>query len=161
MTILWIWSFAVASGLVIHNNVVQNSSIIPLIHLYMRACIIYIYYIYMCVCMCVCVCVKLRATVAIHMPSQKCKSQFIYQEALGWGSGTHIYHGGASPPQSISRYVYLGGLTGRSSAINPLRANFFRGNMNICLHFMSFLQSDMTQILKILPQVRKGPTYST
>ena len=44
--------------------------------------------------------------------------------------------------------------------INPLRAKFFRGNINIYLHFMSFLHIDMTQVLKILPQVREGPTYS-
>ena len=29
------------------------------------------------------------------------------------------------------------------------------------LHLMSFLRIGMTQVLKILPQVRKGPTYST
>ena len=44
--------------------------------------------------------------------------------------------------------------------INPLRAKFFRGNMNIYLHFVSFLHIDMTQVPKILPQVREGPTYS-
>ena len=44
--------------------------------------------------------------------------------------------------------------------INPLRAKFFRGNINIYLHFVSFLHIDMTQVLKILPQVREGPTYS-
>ena len=37
---------------------------------------------------------------------------------------------------------------------NPLGAKFFRVNINIYLHFMSFLHSDMTQVLKILPQVR-------
>ena len=45
--------------------------------------------------------------------------------------------------------------------INPLRAKFFRGNINIYLHFMSLLHIDMAQVLKILPQVRPGPTYST
>ena len=44
---------------------------------------------------------------------------------------------------------------------NPLRAKFFRGNINIYLHFVSFLHIDMTQVLKILPHVRPGPTYST
>ena len=44
--------------------------------------------------------------------------------------------------------------------INPLRAKFFRGNINIYLHFMSLLHIDMAQVLKILPQVRPGPTYS-
>ena len=28
------------------------------------------------------------------------------------------------------------------------------------LHFMSFLHIDLTQVLKTLPQVREGPTYS-
>ena len=44
--------------------------------------------------------------------------------------------------------------------INRLRAKFFRGNINIYLHFVSFLHIDMTQILKILPEVREGLTYS-
>ena len=45
--------------------------------------------------------------------------------------------------------------------LNSLRAKFFRGKINIYLHFMSLLHIDMTQVLKILPQVRPGPTYST
>ena len=45
--------------------------------------------------------------------------------------------------------------------INPLRAKFFRGNINIYLHFVSFLYTDMTQVVEILPQVRKESTYST
>ena len=45
--------------------------------------------------------------------------------------------------------------------INPLRAKFFRGNINIYLHFMSLLHIDQTQVLKILPRVRPGPTYTT
>ena len=44
--------------------------------------------------------------------------------------------------------------------INPLPAKFFRGNINIYLHFMSFLHIHLTQVLKILPQVREGPTHS-
>ena len=47
-----------------------------------------------------------------------------------------------------------------SHSVNSLRAKFFRGNINIHLHFMSLLHIDMTQVLKILPQVRPGPTYS-
>ena len=38
--------------------------------------------------------------------------------------------------------------------LNPLRAKFFRGNINIYLHFMSFLRTGTTQVLKILTQVR-------
>ena len=45
--------------------------------------------------------------------------------------------------------------------INSLHAKFFRGNINMYLHFMSLLHIDMTQELKILLQVRPVPTYST
>ena len=47
------------------------------------------------------------------------------------------------------------------SSINPLRAKYFRGNINIYLHFVSFLHIDMTQVVEILPQIRQEPTYST
>ena len=43
---------------------------------------------------------------------------------------------------------------------NPLRAKFFRGNINIYLHFVSFLYIDMTQVVEILPQITQEPTYS-
>ena len=42
--------------------------------------------------------------------------------------------------------------------INALRAKFFRRNKNICLHFMSFLHIDMTQIVEILSS-NKTITY--
>ena len=45
--------------------------------------------------------------------------------------------------------------------INPLRAKFFRGNINIYLHFVSFLHIDTTQVVEILHQIRQEPTYST
>ena len=44
------------------------------------------------------------------------------------------------------------------SFINPLCAKFFRGNINIYLHFVSFLQIDTTQVVEILPQVRQEST---
>ena len=44
---------------------------------------------------------------------------------------------------------------------NPLRAKFFRGNINIHLHFVSFLHIDTTHVVEILPQIRQEPTYST
>ena len=44
---------------------------------------------------------------------------------------------------------------------NSLRAKFFRGNINIYLHFVSFLHIDSTQVVEILPQIRQEPTYST
>ena len=45
--------------------------------------------------------------------------------------------------------------------INPLRAKFLRENINIYLHFMSFLHTDKTQVVEIPPWVRQGPAYST
>ena len=45
--------------------------------------------------------------------------------------------------------------------VNPLRAKFFRGNINIYLHFVSFLHINMTQVVEILHQIRQEPTYST
>ena len=48
-----------------------------------------------------------------------------------------------------------------SKILNPLRAKLFRGNINVYLHFMSLLHIDMTQVLKILPQVTPGLTYFT
>ena len=47
------------------------------------------------------------------------------------------------------------------ASVNPLRAKFFRGNINIYFHFVSFLHIDTTQVVEILPQVRQEPTYST
>ena len=47
--------------------------------------------------------------------------------------------------------------------INPLRAKFFRGNINTYLHFVSFPHIDTTQVhvVEILPQTRQEPTYPT
>ena len=55
--------------------------------------------------------------------------------------------------------VFIPELTPR--VINSLRAKFWGGDINIHFHFMSLLHIDITQVLKILPQVRTGPTYST
>ena len=49
----------------------------------------------------------------------------------------------------------------RTSFLNPLRAKFFKGNINIYLHFVSFLHIDTTQVVEILPEIRQEPTYST
>ena len=46
-------------------------------------------------------------------------------------------------------------------SLNPLRATFFRGNINIYLHFMSFLHTNIIQVVEIPPRVRQGPAYST
>ena len=39
--------------------------------------------------------------------------------------------------------------------INPLRAKFFKGNIYIYLHFVSFLHIDATQVIEILPEIRQ------
>ena len=44
---------------------------------------------------------------------------------------------------------------------NLLHAKFFRENINIYLHFVSYLHIDTTQVIEILPQIRQEPTYST
>ena len=44
--------------------------------------------------------------------------------------------------------------------INPLRAKFFRENINIYSHFVSYLHIDMTQVVEILPQIRQEPAYA-
>ena len=49
----------------------------------------------------------------------------------------------------------------QSALINPLRAKFFAENINIYLHFLSYLHIDTTQVVEILPQIRQEPTYST
>ena len=48
----------------------------------------------------------------------------------------------------------------RPQWVNLLRAEFFRENKNIYLHFMSFLHIDMIQVVEIIPQVRQEHTYS-
>ena len=44
---------------------------------------------------------------------------------------------------------------------NPLRAKFFRENINIYLHFVSYLHIDTTKVVEILPQLRQEPAYAT
>ena len=43
--------------------------------------------------------------------------------------------------------------------LNHLRAKFFRGSINIYLHFVSFIHIDTTQVVEILSQIRQEPTY--
>ena len=52
-------------------------------------------------------------------------------------------------------------LVSRDHIINPLCAKFLRENINICLHLMSFLHTNKTQVVEIPPQVRQGLAYST
>ena len=59
-------------------------------------------------------------------------------------------------------WVVLGDKSGwPGNRINPLRAKFFRGNINTYLYFVSFLLIDMTGVVEILHQIRQEPTYST
>ena len=48
-----------------------------------------------------------------------------------------------------------------TKCVNLLLAKLFRGSIDMCFHFMLFLHIDMTQVVQILPQVRRKPTYST
>ena len=45
------------------------------------------------------------------------------------------------------------GYQGHLEQFNPLRAKFFRGNINIYLYCVSFLYTDTTQVVEILPQI--------
>ena len=58
------------------------------------------------------------------------------------------------------------GITGSSQStsnesFNPLSAKILRENINIYLHFMSFLHTNKKQVAEIPPRVRRGPAYST
>ena len=73
-----------------------------------------------------------------------------------WRIFFEMYQGPLLLTEINERAVYLGYLY-----VNPLRAKFFRGNINIYLHFVSFLHIDTTQVVEILPQVRQESAYST
>ena len=45
--------------------------------------------------------------------------------------------------------------------INSLHAEFLTENINIYIHFVSYLHIDTTQVVEILPQIRQEPAYST
>ena len=47
------------------------------------------------------------------------------------------------------------------ATVNPLRAKFFRVNINMYLHSMSFLRTNETQVVEIPPWVIQGPAYTT
>ena len=46
------------------------------------------------------------------------------------------------------------------SGAATVRAKFFKGNINIYLHFVSYLHIDTTHAVEILPQIKQEPTYS-
>ena len=61
-------------------------------------------------------------------------------------------------------WTYLGSASREHAVVTILTLyvlSFIRGNIKIYLYFVSFLHIDMTQVPKILAQVRPGPTYST
>ena len=62
-------------------------------------------------------------------------------------------------------FIYISGKLGfvplLLCSLNPLRAKFLRDNINIYLHFMSFLHTNKTQVVDIPPRVRQAPAYST
>ena len=65
-------------------------------------------------------------------------------------------------PLALSSLCYSAGRSASNETVLILYVlNFFRGNITIYLHFMSLLHIDVTHVLKILPRVRPGPTYST
>ena len=45
-------------------------------------------------------------------------------------------------------------LRNANAYVNPLRAKFVRGNINMYLHFVSFLHIGPTQVIEILPHIR-------
>ena len=63
-------------------------------------------------------------------------------------------------PLFVRKPIGLRSLEGKRT-VNPLRAKFFRENINIYLHFVSYLHIDTTQVVEILPQIRQEPAYAT
>ena len=81
------------------------------------------------------------------------------------------HHGGATVHDSGKGFImdchqfqytdYFFMVTFKNHIINSLSAKFFRGNINMYLHFMLFLYTDKTMIIEILPRIRPGLTYFT
>ena len=63
------------------------------------------------------------------------------------------------PMRKMSSSWYLYQLN--ENNLNPLRAKLLRENINIYLHFLSFLHTNKTQVVDIPSRVRQGPVYST
>ena len=80
-----------------------------------------------------------------------------YKHHQGWGAVSDLSFDLISDFSKNQTYVRLH-LT--PVFIKPWCAKFFRGNINIYLHFITFLHIDMTQVVEIFPQVRQGLTYS-
>ena len=58
----------------------------------------------------------------------------------------------------ISAPIFLSKLV---SSLHAKFAKFFRENINMYLHYMSFLHTDMQKIIEILPHIRPGLIYFT
>ena len=71
------------------------------------------------------------------------------QNLSPWSYTNFFFHS-----QRLASQTSIGHWAWIDNYINPLRAKFFRVNINMYLHFMSFLHIGMTQVLKILPQIR-------
>ena len=79
-----------------------------------------------------------------------------------------MHYGICEMGQLFSCYIFVQGVDQSLRIIhvsmlswNPLRAKFFRENINIYLHFVSYLHIDTTQVVEILPQIRQEPAYAT
>ena len=89
-------------------------------------------------------------------------SQNISSKALFCGFVTNTVE--ASTHHSLGLYDYhkvLYIMACTSYILNPLRATFSRDNINVYLHFMSFLHTNKTQVVEKPPRVKQGPAYST
>ena len=102
---------------------------------------------------------------ANHIPSldsvsvELIRSNDVSQSQLfsDWGVG----HDSSQGSQGDAVSHVWGGFHHTHSELTPLRAKFFRGSINIYLHFVSNLHIDTTQVVEILPQIRQESTYST
>ena len=83
-----------------------------------------------------------------HNPMQTPHS--CHQEAESQHSSEHNH----SSPHTY--FAHEHGPENKITCLTLYVLNFSRGNINIYLHFVSLLHIDLTQVLKILPQVRPG-----
>ena len=101
----------------------------------------------------------------IHLPWRKLlPSGFSHRARLSARNlCANLGTGSVEPHYDMTVWIFMGVPLNspHSSGLNPLHAKFFRGNLNIYLHFVSFLHIDTMQVVEILPQIRQEPTYST
>ena len=99
----------------------------------------------------------LIAKVSLHLNTLASCIDYKYTEVAIPSYWPYVHH------WLLSETIKLTNFSAASdeNVINPLRAKFFRLNINIYLHFMSLFHINMTHVLKVLHQVRPRPTYST